>query len=79
MQKFLKRFGDKVIGVLSGFDRLVLRGTLRQLAHLAGMQSFLRYKKILLKDFAAHFESTTEELKAASLRRIAAKLISVPL
>jgi len=34
--------------VLSGFDRIVLRATLRQLVHLGGLQSFLIYKHVRL-------------------------------
>ena len=32
MDKFIKQYEKEVIGYLSGFDRLVLRGTLRALA-----------------------------------------------
>lgn len=32
MQNFIQKYGDDVIGVLSGFDRLALRGTIRTLA-----------------------------------------------
>ena len=41
MHPFLERHGDDVLGILNGFDRVRLRGTLRWLAHTRGMQSFL--------------------------------------
>jgi hypothetical protein len=34
----------------SGFDRLVIRGTLRMLAHRGGMMSYLSHVGVLLKD-----------------------------
>ena len=32
---------DQIAGVLSGFDRLVLRGTLRSIAYSQGMSQYL--------------------------------------
>ena len=37
MKTFLQKFGQYVVGVLSGFDRLVLRGHIRQVDYLNGM------------------------------------------
>jgi hypothetical protein len=31
MQEFIKKYRDQINGVLSGFDRLVFRGSLRRL------------------------------------------------
>ena len=64
MDAFLARFGEKVIGTLSGFDRLVLRGILRQLSHVSGMLAFLYHKKILLKELTEYFKDTTAQIKA---------------
>ncbi|MEA2790252.1 MAG: hypothetical protein QOG73_2658 [Acetobacteraceae bacterium] len=41
MELFLFKHADAVIGALSGFDRLVFRGTLRMLAHRSGMNAHL--------------------------------------
>ena len=68
MKKFLTRHGEKVIGVLSGFDRVLFRGTLRQLAHVSGLLSFLNYKHVLLKDFGAYAEAITQKIRAESMR-----------
>ena len=57
MEQFLSKHADAVIGTLSGFDRLVFRGTLRLLAHRAGMMSYLWAVRVLLKDFASHAEA----------------------
>ena len=40
-QAFLSKFGKVVRGVLSGFDRLLFRGTLRNLSYPLGLQNYL--------------------------------------
>jgi hypothetical protein len=67
MKSFLQRHASSVIGTLSGFDRLLFRGTLRRIANAAGLSTFLSYTGVLLKDFADHSQDLTERLKAASL------------
>jgi hypothetical protein len=37
MKTFLRRFGDQIIGVLHGFDRLRFRGSKRTLCYPAGL------------------------------------------
>ena len=66
MESFLNKHAADVIGVLSGFDRLVFRGTLRILAHHLGMMRYLWAKQVLLKDFADHAEAVTQQLREAS-------------
>lgn len=66
--RFIQRFSDKIIGVLSGFDRLVLRGSLRAIVYPQGMMNLLWHKRVLLKEFGAWAEGMTEQLKEASSR-----------
>ena len=66
MEPFLTKHARAVIGTLSGFDRLVFRGTLRLLAHCGGMMSYLWAVLGLLKDFASHAEAMTQRLRDAS-------------
>jgi hypothetical protein len=66
VEEFLSKHASAVIGVLSGFDRLVFRGTLRMLAHRSGMMAYLWAMRVLLRDFAGHAEALTGQLKAAS-------------
>ncbi len=40
MDQFIQQYEKKVIGILNGFDRLVLRGSLRMLSFTAGMMEF---------------------------------------
>jgi len=67
MNEFIRKYEGKVTGVLSGFDRLVFRGTLRPLAVASGMMDFLWRMGVLLKDFGSFVERKSAELKAASL------------
>lgn len=64
--RFIQRFGDKITGVLSGFDRLVIRGTLRRIVSVEGMKDLLWHKQILLKQFGGWAERLTEQLKDIS-------------
>lgn len=66
MKRFIARHADKILGVLSGFDRLVFRGTLRRIAYVDGLGKFLNWRGVLLKDFGAFAETMTARIRAAS-------------
>jgi hypothetical protein len=63
--------------VLSGFDRLVFRGTLRRLSYVEGLKDYLWERKVLLKDFGTHAQTVTERVKEACLA--AAKTVPIPI
>ena len=67
MHEFIAKHADKIAGTLSGFDRLVFRGTLRFVSHSKGMDRYLWANQVLLKDFGSHAERVSGQLKAASL------------
>lgn len=67
MKSFVQRHAASVMGVINGFDRLRFRGTLRRLASVAGLGSFLQYCGVLLKDAGAWMNAHTEQVKEASL------------
>jgi len=67
MQEFIAGHPDQIIGTLSGFDRLVFRGTLRSIAYVDGMQYYLRRSGVLLKDFDAHVKQVSDRIEKASL------------
>ena len=48
MNPFVLRYADRIVGVLSGFDRLVFRGSLRALAYTAGMLGYLCAAMLIL-------------------------------
>jgi hypothetical protein len=41
MKEFTSKFGERIQGVVSGIDRLVLRGTLRRLCYGQGTEQYL--------------------------------------
>jgi hypothetical protein len=69
MLSFLTRFATVVRGVVSGFDRLFFRGSLRNLSYPGGLQHYLWAHRIPYKDFAAHSLEVTARLEEASLRQ----------
>ena len=60
MNSFVHRHESKVIGMLSGFDRLLFRGTLRLLASANGLFGCLWALRVLLKDFGDWSAGLTE-------------------
>jgi hypothetical protein len=67
VKRFIANHADDVTGVLSGFDRLVLRGTIRPLAFVDGLKRLLWKRQVLLKNFGDYAQSLTAQLKEASL------------
>jgi hypothetical protein len=67
LKTFIQKYEKDVMGSLSGFDRLVFRGTLRRLLYPGGMDYCLAFLGVLLKDFAQYVLQVTARLKEASL------------
>lgn len=68
MRHFIERHAEQIVGVLSGWDRLRLRGTLRWLANVDGMRNYLWHAGVLLKDFKQHALGATAQIRQASER-----------
>ena len=66
MNRFIANHSDDITGVLSGFDRLVLRGTIRTLAFTNGLMRLLWERQVLLKNFGDYANGLTTQLKEAS-------------
>jgi hypothetical protein len=66
MHEFIAKHRDKITGTLSGFDRLVLRGTLRSITFVDGLRHYLYANDVLLKEFGSHVERVSRKLKDAS-------------
>jgi hypothetical protein len=64
---FIRKYANVVIGRLSGFDRLVLRGTMRAISYAKGLFGFMCGNGILLKEFGRFAEIASECLKEASV------------
>jgi hypothetical protein len=69
MERFIQRFGEKIIGVLNGFDRLVFRGTLRSIAYPRGLGGFLWQKQVKLKDFGNYVYEVCEKVRDKSCEK----------
>lgn len=67
MKSFLQGVSGQVLGVLSGFDRLMFRGHLRTLMTPQGMNLYCWANDVRYTDFKAHAQERTEELLAAAL------------
>ncbi len=67
MQEFIAKYGSRIAGVLSGFDRLVFRGSLRKLSYVQGMNSYLWAEQVLLKNFGPHVQRISERVRQAAV------------
>ena len=74
---FIQQQADRVWGTLSGFDRVRFRGTLRLLANASGLGSFLRYRRVLLKDFTRFAQDIRDRVQA-SIESVAASAHKTP-
>jgi len=79
MQQFIEKYGDRTEGVLSGFDRLVLRGSPRRLnisywdptRHVVvakGMEEFLWQNAVPFRHYGDYLKKTPERVTKASTR-----------
>ena len=78
MQQFIDKYAEQIEGVLSGFDRLIFRGSLRRLNYghwdrqldamvAVGMEQYLWQSRILFKHYADHVKKVSEQVKNACL------------
>jgi hypothetical protein len=65
-ESFYSKFGSQITAVLSGFDRIRFRATLRMLYRPGMMDRYLAYCGVGLNKFKEFAESTTAKIKAAS-------------
>jgi hypothetical protein len=73
MKQFIEKYQEQVTGVLTGFDRLVFRGSLRRLNYgmwspeleafpAIGMEQYLSQNSILMKHFGDHTKQVSERI-----------------
>jgi hypothetical protein len=65
MNQLIKAFGDSIVGVASGFDRIVFQGMIRPLMYPEGAMDFFRSREILFKDAKSWVLLKTALLAAA--------------
>src|SRR5262249_53338809 len=64
MERFLKRHQDRIKGTISGFDRVLFRGTLRSISYCNGLDKFLGSQRVLYKHFGEFAERLSARIKA---------------
>jgi hypothetical protein len=60
MQQFIAKFEKDIQGVMSGFDRVLFRGSLRRLTHSLGMKWYLSQNNILCKQYEDHVKGISK-------------------
>jgi hypothetical protein len=79
MEKFINKYREQMHGTLSGFDRLVFRGSLRRLNYgrwdrnlqsmvAQGMEQYLCSNHILFKDYLDHVKGVSQKVRQASVK-----------
>ena len=63
MKQFITKHEGLINGVISGFDRLVFRGSLRTLSHEKGMYLYLSRVHVLLKGLGSHVQAMSDRIK----------------
>ena len=63
MERFLKRHEGRVLGTITGFDRVLFRGNLSSICHPGGMDRFLSSQRVLYKDFKPFVEKISDRVK----------------
>ena len=67
--KLMESYQDKIIGAVSGLDRIRFRGTLRWLATQNGLSTFMSHTHILLKDFSGWVSGLTSLIRDSCEKR----------
>ena len=63
MQRFFERHHDRIVGVLSGFDRVLFRGTMRALSYRDGMDKYMNVHGVLYKHFGGFVQRISGKIK----------------
>lgn len=67
MQQFIAKFEKDIQGVMSGFDRVLFRASLRRLTHSLGMKWYLSQNDILCKQYEDHVKAVSQKVRKAAL------------
>ncbi len=82
MNQLIKAFGDSIVGVASGFDRIVFQGMIRPLMYPEGAMGFFRRRRIAFKDarkwVLEHTESLVSAVEEWSLRECGERITYLP-
>ena len=62
MNTILEQYKDKINGTFSFFDRMIIKGHIRQFFSTSGKGYFLSEQNVLLKDFSAYANQVTADI-----------------
>ena len=65
-QQFIAKYEKDIQGVMSGFDRVLFRGSLRRLTHSLGMR-YLSKNNILCKPYEDHVKALRQKINKAAV------------
>ena len=71
MNTILEQFQDKINGTFSFFDRMIIKGHIRQFFSTSGKGFFLSEQNVLFKDFSAYANQVTTDI-ASHVKSMAA-------
>lgn len=60
--RFSTQYEDRISGTITGFDRILFRGTARSISYCEGAAVFLSGQRVLYKDFATFTQRITQEI-----------------
>ena len=63
MERFVKRYADRIVDSIAGFDRILFKGNLSSICHREGMELFLSSQYVLLKDYSGFVQRPSKRLK----------------
>lgn len=63
MERFLKQHAGRLKGIISGFDRILFRGTLRTISYSEGIERWLWSEHVPLTQFGDFAEKVSKRLK----------------
>jgi hypothetical protein len=63
VERFLNRNQNRIKGIISGFDRILFRGSLRPICYSKRIQAWLSSQGILMKDFRSYAMTLSERIK----------------
>ena len=63
MEDFTKKYDKEIIGVISCYDRILLRGTLPSCCHSQAMENLLYNKGIRVFDYPKYAQSMRDNIR----------------
>ena len=64
MNTILEQFKDKINGTFAFFDRMIIKGHIRQFFSTSGKVFFFFLQNVLLKDFSVYASQVTSDIVA---------------